>query len=449
MNEGASVALPRRAIIDWFTRIEAWPISRKARLLSGLAFIAHLVFICGTALPMSRVDGVNARAYFILTLVGAAGLGLVFLGSVVEVALGHEGRWTAYALILIYGTWITAFIQGLGSWGTITWALYPLAVVLVALFFGERVGWVGFGAGIVLITGRELLERTDTIPYAPVLESFKSDTLPSGAFVAATATVVFATYVFCFAISLLVVAARRRQDLRLTAAHQQLRRANDLVARYAPRQVSDQILAGEQAPNFAPQRRRLTLFFSDVVGFTQSSDEMDPESLADALNTYFETMTEIAERHGGTVDKFLGDGMMAFFGAPTAKGDQADARAAVTMALEMQRALPELNEMWLSHGGRRNLEVRMGIHTGYASVGDFGSPTRKTYSAIGLQVNIASRVQDQCKPGAVLVTDSTWTLIRHHFDGTDEGEFSLKGIHYPVRCYAVTGARESDPVNPD
>lgn len=442
MDESANVDPPRRSLTDWFTRVEPWSTSKKTRLFSGLAFLAHLVFICGSALPMGFVHGVDAKGYFLLTLVGAAVLGLVFLASVVEVALGHEGRWTAYALVIAYGTWITSFIQGLGSWGTVTWALYPLAVVVIALYFGGGIGWVSFAAGIALISAREVLERSGIIAYAPLLQDANASTQPSGAFVVATAATVFGTYVFCFAFSLLVVAARRHQAQRLELAHRRLERANELVARYAPRQVSAQILAGEHAPNFAPERRRLTLFFSDVVGFTQSSDEMDPESLADALNTYFETMTEIAERHGGTVDKFFGDGMMAFFGAPTAEGDQADARAAVAMALEMQRALPALNEMWLSHGGRRKLEVRMGIHTGYASVGDFGSATRKTYSAIGLQVNLASRVQDQCKPGAVLVTDATWTLIRQHFDGIEEGEFSLKGIHYPVRCYAVTGPRE-------
>ena len=343
-------------------------------------------------------------------------------------------------MVIAYGTWITAFVQAMGSWSTITWALYPLAVVVIALYFGGGVGWVAFAVGIVLIAAREALERFSTVPYAPLLQNGAAPAQPPGAFAAATATVVFGTYIFCFAISMLVVAARRHQDLRLRLAHTRLERANALVARYAPRQVNDRILTGEHTPDFAPERCRLTMFFSDVVGFTQSSDEMDPESLAAALNTYFETMTEIAERHGGTVDKFLGDGMMAFFGAPTTTGDQTDARSAVAMALEMQRSLPHLNEMWLSHGGRRPLEVRMGVHTGYASVGDFGSATRKTYSAIGLQVNLAARVQDKCRPGEVLVTDATWTLIRHHFEGVDEGEFELKGIHYPVRCYSVAGS---------
>ena len=385
------------------------------------------------------LDGLNTRGYLWWVLVGLVALASVFVMSAVEMVRGREGAWTAYALVLSYGGWITAFVQVQGSWSAAAYAYFPLAVVLIALFFGESVGWFAFAAGLVMISVRELLERTGRLEYAPLLENRSLDVYESGRWAAASAIGIFAVFAFCFSISILVVASRRQQDLRL-------HRANVLVARYAPRQVSERILSGEHSPDYAPERLRLTVFFSDVVGFTQSSDEMDPESLASALNMYFAEMAGIAERHGGTLDKFLGDGLMIFFGAPVATDDRSHARAAVEMALDMQQAMPSLNEMWIHHGGRRQLEVRMGINTGYASVGDFGSPSRKTYSAMGVQVNLAARVQAECRPGQVLVSDSTWALVRDDFQGIDEGESTFKGLHYPVRCFTISGRREAAPL---
>ena len=426
--------------------MESWPTAKKSALLTGGAMVAHGVFFGLSAVVIRGLDGLDTSGYLFFEFVGLAALAFVFVASVVEMTLGREGTWTAYALVLAYGGWIAAFVQAQGGWSAATFSAYPLAVVLVALYYGERVGWFAFLAGLIMISARDLLERTGALEYAPLLEDRSLVVYESGRWAAASAIVIFATFAFCFSISILVVAARRRQDERLQHAHAGLLRANELVARYAPREISQRIMAGQHSPDYAPERLRLTVFFSDLVGFTAASDEMDPESLAAALNSYFAEMTDIAERHGGTVDKFLGDGLMIFFGAPVAAGDRDHARAAVDMALDMQRAMPALNEQWMDHGGRRKLEVRIGINTGYASVGDFGSPSRKTYSAIGVQVNLAARVQAECRPGRVLVSDSTWALVRHDFDGADEGEFNLEGLHYPVRCFTITGRATTGPV---
>ncbi len=440
MAERVRVEIRERPIVDRFIDIASWPTAKKTALLTGAAFLSHGFSFGLCAIAVRGLDGFDTRGYLMWVLVGLAALLLVFLASVVETVRGHEGAWTAYALVLAYGGWIAAFVQVQGGWSAATFSFFPLAVVLVALYFGERVGWFAFGAGMIMISLRDLLERAGPLNYAPLLQDRSLDVYASGRWAAASAIGIFAVFVFCFSISILVVASRRQQDLRL-------QRANKLVARYAPRQISQRILAGEHSPEYAPERLRLTVFFSDVVGFTQASDEMDPESLATALNTYFAEMTEIAERHGGTVDKFLGDGLMIFFGAPVATDDRSHARAAVEMALDMQQAMPALNEMWIDHGGRRSLEVRMGINTGYASVGDFGSPSRKAYSAIGVQVNLAARVQAECQPGQVLVSDSTWALVRNDFNGIDEGESTFKGLHYPVRCFIVSGRRDAPPAD--
>ena len=444
--ETATLGIRKRPIVDRFAAIDSWSTAKKSALLTAVAILAQVVGFGLAAFVIRGLAGLDTGGYLILVLVGAGALGLVFIASVVAMSLGLEGNWTAYALVLSYGGWVAIFVHAQGGWSTATFSFFPLAVVLVALYYGERVGWFAFVAGLLMNGLADLLDRAGLVDYAPLLNDRSLNVYQSGQWAAASAIVIFAAFVFCFTISIFVVAARRQLDLRLQHAHAQLVQANGLIGRYAPHQISQRILSGEHPPDYAPERLRLTVFFSDLVGFTQSSDEMDPESLAAALNTYFAEMTEIAERHGGTVDKFLGDGLMIFFGAPVATDDRSHALAAVEMALSMQEAMPALNEMWIDRGGRRSLEVRMGINTGYASVGDFGSPSRKTYSAVGVQVNLAARVQAECRPGQVLVSDSTWALIRNDFDGIDEGESTFKGLHYPVRCFTISGPRENPPV---
>jgi class 3 adenylate cyclase len=216
-----------------------------------------------------------------------------------------------------------------------------------------------------------------------------------------------------------------------------LDRATHLIRRYLPSQHADRILSGEHSETSTPERTRLTMFFSDVEGFTEASDQLDAEDLAAVLNEYLSEMSVIAERFGGTIDQFVGDGIMIFFGAPQATSDKDHALRAVRMALEMQRRMLELKDIWAERGIRKPFRARIGINTGYASVGDFGSDGRKVYSAIGVQVNIAARVQSHCKPGKTLISDTTWALVNGEVVCADKGELQLKGVHYPVRVYEV------------
>jgi class 3 adenylate cyclase len=236
---------------------------------------------------------------------------------------------------------------------------------------------------------------------------------------------------------LLIVGARKLQDKRLQEAHQQLARSNQLIRRYVPSQLAEKIIAGEHSDTSHPQRVKLTIFFSDVEGFTDASDRMDPEELASILNEYLSEMTVIAERYGATINQLVGDGIMIFFGAPQATNDRDHALRAVHMASDMQRRMLELKAGWMARGIEKPLQARIGIHTGYASVGDYGSQGRKTYSAIGVQTNLAARIQSLCAPGKVLISHSTWALVHEDVACIDKGEFQLKGVHYPVRVYEV------------
>ncbi|HVO28208.1 MAG TPA: adenylate/guanylate cyclase domain-containing protein, partial [Candidatus Margulisiibacteriota bacterium] len=162
------------------------------------------------------------------------------------------------------------------------------------------------------------------------------------------------------------------------------------------------------------------------------------------LNQYLSEMTAIAERHGATMDKFVGDAIMVFFGAPSATSDRDHALRAVRMAIEMQERLVALRDGWLAEGVERPFHVRMGINTGHASIGAFGSSTRLEYTAIGRQVNLAARLQAQCEPDRILLSHSTWALVQEEIVSLPKGEVSLKGFREPVRVYEVAQSRNAD-----
>jgi class 3 adenylate cyclase len=434
-----------RPIVEWFAEIDHWSTARKTLWLSAAAMVAQSVVAVIVVVLFYAWGGVDARRTIVLMAGGIVVVTVTFVASLMAVRSGSEGRWTAYLIIFGYGSWITVVVQALGSWSTPFFAAYPLVVVLVALYYGERLGWFAFVVGALMLAVRQAFETGGLLAYAPALIDRSVDDHQDVAWVAANALMVMAFFVFCFAISILVVATRRLQDRKLRDAHAQIQRSNELIARYAPRPIAERILAGEHDADYRPERLKLTIVFSDVVGFTDSSDEMDPEDLADFLNDYLASMSDIAERHGATINQFLGDGIMIFFGAPQSTGDRDDAVRAVQMALEMQDSMTGLNDAWLQRGGRRAFEVRIGINTGYASVGDYGSPGRKAYSAVGVQVNLAARIEAECRPGKVLVSDSTWALAGDAFVGTDKGEVKLKGIHFPVRVYEIETAAEVTP----
>lgn len=214
-------------------------------------------------------------------------------------------------------------------------------------------------------------------------------------------------------------------------------RANDAIRRYVPQQLADEILAGTHQINESPARRKITVVFSDIRGFTDSADQMEPEDFSLLLNEYLSEMATIAEQYGGTIDKFVGDAIMVFFGAPVSRGAQEDAQHAVQMSIAMQRRMRVLEAKWFNEGVQVPFRIRIGVNTGVANVGSFGSDGRKDYTAIGNQVNLAARLQAECPPGKVIISHTTWALVRETVETEDAGELTVKGVHYPVRTYVV------------
>ena len=190
-------------------------------------------------------------------------------------------------------------------------------------------------------------------------------------------------------------------------------------------------------------RKRLTIFFSDLVGFTKMSENMDPKDLNFVLNSYVNEMSKVAIEYGATIDKFMGDGMMAFFGDPQSKGTKEDAVQCVAMALEMQRRMPKLRAKWREQGIDADLHIRMGINSGFTTVGNFGSNNRLDYTALGAEVNLASRLESNAKTDSIYISSATNLLIGDKFMTDSVGNISVKGFSEPVSVYQVLGPRNA------
>ncbi|WP_193369454.1 adenylate/guanylate cyclase domain-containing protein [Pelagibius marinus] len=221
-----------------------------------------------------------------------------------------------------------------------------------------------------------------------------------------------------------------------------LERLSKQLAKYLSPQVYDSIFAGRQEVKVASSRKKLTVFFSDIVGFTETADRLESEELTQLLNHYLTEMSRIALKHGATIDKYIGDAILAFFGDPETRGVREDALACLQMAIDMRRRMRELHDLWREAGIENPLQVRMGIHTGYCTVGNFGSEDRLDYTIIGGAVNIASRLQTLAAPGELLISYETFAHVNAQIACEERGEVEVKGIAYPVATYSVLDSQD-------
>lgn len=191
------------------------------------------------------------------------------------------------------------------------------------------------------------------------------------------------------------------------------------------------------------QRKPVTIFFSDIKDFSRLSEELEPETLTELLNTYLTEMAKIIRQYGGTIDKFMGDGIMVIFGDDDPKGKKEDALRCVEMSLEMRRRMNVLQQVWMSQGVKRPLQIRMGVNTGFCTVGTFGTSHHLDYTALGTQVNLASRLESSAAPGEILISHETWSLIKDTVMCRDRGEITVKGITHPIKVYSVVELRKN------
>ncbi len=209
------------------------------------------------------------------------------------------------------------------------------------------------------------------------------------------------------------------------------------LAKYLPRQLWDSVLAEEGQRSIGAKRKQLTVFFGDIVGFTRLSQELQPDQLKYILNDFFSEMSAIGIRHGATLDKYVGDAVVMFFGDPTSNGVSQDAASCVRMAVEMQERMIGLRAKWQGLGYPKPFHMRVGIHSGTCSVGNFGSDERMSYTIVGLDVNLAARVEKLGKPDEVTITGETFELVKDQFECTSCGEFHVAGIARDLELYYI------------
>lgn len=208
------------------------------------------------------------------------------------------------------------------------------------------------------------------------------------------------------------------------------------LSKYLSPQVYNSIVLGKEV-KIGTNRKNLTVFFSDIQGFTQLTDVVDPEILSTLLNDYFNKMSTIALKYGGTIDKFMGDAIMIFFGDPDTNGMKRDALNCILMSLEMRKCMKKLKLKWKSEGILNPLKIRTGISSGFCTVGNFGSEDRLDYTIIGRNVNLASRLESIAEADEILISHQTYTMIKDYVYCERREKIHVKGIANPIQTYRV------------
>jgi len=217
-----------------------------------------------------------------------------------------------------------------------------------------------------------------------------------------------------------------------------LRELSNKLSKYLSPQIYESIFSGEKDVALGSSRKKLTIFFSDIVDFTSTTDHMESEDLTQLLNQYLREMTDIALKHGATVDKYIGDAIMIFFGDPESQGVLQDANNCVEMAIDMQQRVRELQSEWQTAGFTKPFSIRIGIHTGYCTVGNFGTESRMDYTIVGSAVNLASRIESAADPGGIFISEDSYLLIRDSIDCVPVTTVTPKGFSEDLQLYKVS-----------
>lgn len=211
-----------------------------------------------------------------------------------------------------------------------------------------------------------------------------------------------------------------------------------VLRRFLPPTLVDKAAKGQLSLDLRPEPRMITILFSDIIGFTQLSNTLRSRKVSELLNEYLTEMTHAIFEHGGTVDKFMGDAILAIFGAPEEISPNEQVRRAIAAARQMYRTLAILNDRWQAQGITQQVQFRCGIHQGTAVVGMFGGEERADYTAIGPSVNIAARIQEAAEPSTILVSAAVADYLELEEDAiTKCSPLQLKGVDETVLTFSI------------
>lgn len=238
---------------------------------------------------------------------------------------------------------------------------------------------------------------------------------------------------------------RQTKTLTRVSDNQQLKlnRILENLGRYVSFQLFKRITHEKGKVEIKTQRKKLTVFFSDLKDFSYTSSHMEGEALSEFLNSYLETMTQIIIKWGGTLDKYMGDAIMVFFGDPEFTSDEDHALRCVYMALEMREKMKDMRKKWYDLGYQEPLHFRMGVATGYCTVGNFGSSERMDYTIIGTPVNLASRLETAADSDELFISHETWSYVKDKVVCEPPEKLHLKGFHHQILAHKVLYLKEN------
>lgn len=216
-----------------------------------------------------------------------------------------------------------------------------------------------------------------------------------------------------------------------------LENLSNKLSKYLSPQIFESIFSGKQDVVLESKRKYLSVFFSDIKGFTNLTDNIETEALTTFLNEYLDKMSQIAIEYGGTIDKYIGDSIMVFFGDPITEGKKEDALNCIKMAIAMKKAMIELKLKWIKEGFSHPFDIRMGINSGFCTVGNFGSKNRLDYTIIGNVVNLASRLENIAKENQILISQETYNLINDEISCDKKEKILVKGFSEPIQTYEI------------
>lgn len=410
---------------------------RKRRILQQYNWFALVAYIwAGFMLYAARYFEIASYDYYLVHIYVAWSCGGVFLFHF----LVHQKKRISRQFILVYNSlqfcnWIAHFTFATAFGHEIRQtALFYASFVLIFLanaagfklcLFYSIIVAIGYVFGCYI--GIEMLGQSGSLSHE-----------------------IYFVFIF-FPIALYIawmagIFSKNRDEIKLvnkqiSEKSEQVEKLASQLSKYLSPQVYNSIFTGQREVRVEATRKRLTVFFSDLVGFTSLTDRMESEALASLLNNYLDEMSTIALKHGGTIDKFIGDAIMIFFGDPESNGEKEDALAAIKMALEMHQQIERLQSTWAEYGVHSPLKIRSGINSGYCTVGNFGTENRLDYTIIGGEVNLAKRLETRANPEQLLISQDTYVLVKDEVECIEREQIQVKGISHPVKTYEVIGLK--------
>jgi class 3 adenylate cyclase len=417
-----------------------WVTARPAGMTDDMA---RLIFVARVGYPVGLILHSLMLACFLhlkiypLILFNIASL-IMWIVAIWRLNWYGEIRWSFVVCVLIevpvhsiVATWFVGIEPGFIFYVIASIVLTPLAAFLSR---GTRIVTCLALVVALLVSG---VVAQSSVPWVPLSSAW--NTL---LFAINVGSLAFMIGVFVLMYEWIATSAEtnlQSSRARTEQANVSLENVSRQLAKYISPQLYQAIKSGSQEVSVASKRKKLTIFFSDIVGFTETTDQLESEELTNLLNEYLTEMSVIAQQHGANFDKFIGDAIVLYFGDPETAGVKEDAAQCVRMAIAMQQRMHELRSRWREQGLERPFELRIGINTGYCTVGNFGSEDRMDYTIIGGEVNLAARLESHAETGGILLAHETYAQVRDWLMAEEGEQITVKGFAKPVTTYRVLG----------